>query len=663
MASSLMAFVKEKARQRITDDTDFLQRYLYFFEMRVPMEVATVGGFLGFLFPLILPPKSYTMTEPFTVEATPTQGGGLYVEENGIVQRTIRIQGNTGFKPRPLKLRLGDAFPAILDSSQKSYSRELPELIMDKISGQRHFQYLQDAVFRTYADLKRDPATAAETSLIFHNPKDRESWLVVPKEFTLSRDSGNPLIYNYSIDLLVVDKADRVNADFSEDKSIFDSIKDTLRSLKKGIDLISGAVNDLTALVADIKSVVNIIDNILDAATGIIDAVTNFVEGVTELIETPYQFVESLIAMSESARAMVNSFNELADRARNIPDTIDQKLAAIQDGAEIIGSYPRSFERSVDTLIREKREQQESRRSLSNERKQDALGFGSPSTFDEVRSLGTQLTAGDVQSAEGEITTGSLVRNYRSAREVEIEDGDTMAGLAARYMGDARLWQYIAILNGLKPPYIDSQASAPLVGGAGVGSTASGSATGSDERPFSKTLGVGSKVLIPTNQMSSLDLPVLPVAGVRTSEPAENQFLGTDLLLVAVGRYYGSSREQYDIPIDSEMGSVDVQMVAGVNNLSQAIIIRMLTDRGSDALYRDLGVHRIVSLGFTAMDMSIARFRVVDALSHDPRISSVRLNRFSQGDADSPLTADQLKIDLSVGIRGFAKSRPMQVIL
>ena len=664
MAISLVNFVREKARQKLTDDEDFLKRYLYFFELRVPPEVSTVGPFLDYLFPLILPPKSYTMTEPFTLEATPTQGGGLYVEENGIVQRSIRIRGTTGFKPRYLPGTIfGNAFPAVLDASQKSHSRELPGVVLAKISGQRHFHYLQDAVFRTYADLKRDPATAAGTQLIFHNPKDRESWLVAPKEFTLEQDAGAPHLYNYSIDLLVVDKADAIRADFSEDKGIFDSIRDTLRMIKKGADLIAGGINDLTALVGEIKSVVNAIDDILDAAGDIYDSVTNFVEGLTELIELPYTFVESTIDLVESAQTAINSFNELGARTSAIPDVVSQKFATMQDGLEIVGAFPASYERALDGILRGKREQQEQRRSVSDERKQDALDFGSPSTLSAYQALGTQLTAGDVQSAEGQITAGSAVQKYKSAREIQIEENDTLATLAARYLGDARQWQYLAAINGLKPPFIDAQANAPLVGGVGTGSTTSGTATGADESPFSKTLGVGSKILVPTNQKSALDMPLLPVMGVKTEESAENQFLGTDLELAAVSGLYGSSRAVYDIPIDTERGSVDARLIAGKKNLGQAITIRLLTDRGSDVLYRNLGVHRIVSLNFTPLDLAVARFRVVDAISGDARVSSVQLIRFEQGEEGSAQSADQLKVDLTVRIRGFSESRPIQVVL
>ena len=212
-------------------------------------------------------------------------------------------------------------------------------------------------------------------------------------------------------------------------------------------------------------------------------------------------------------------------------------------------------------------------------------------------------------------------------------------------------------------PFHRRPGQCPFGGGVGTGSTTTGTATGADESPFSKTLGVGSKILVPTNQKSALDMPLLPVMGVKTEESAENQFLGTDLELAAVSGLYGSSRAVYDIPIDTERGSVDARLIAGKKNLGQAITIRLLTDRGSDVLYRNLGVHRIVSLNFTPLDLAVARFRVVDAISGDARVSSVQLIRFEQGEEGSAQSADQLKVDLTVRIRGFSESRPIQVVL
>jgi hypothetical protein len=268
------------------------------------------------------------------------------------------------------------------------------------------------------------------------------------------------------------------------------------------------------------------------------------------------------------------------------------------------------------------------------------------------------LTAGDAQSADGEIIVGGEIRKFKSAREVVISEGDTLAGLASRYLGDARAWQYIAIINGLKPPFLDRQASAPLVSGVGPGAL-SGSATGADESPFPKTLGVGSKILIPSNQRSALDYPILPVVGVKAEESAEKQFLGTDLALEPVYGSLGSSRALYDIPINSELGSVDAKTVSGVDNLAQSVIIRLATERGTDILYKNLGVQKIVGLGFAPLDLALAKFRILDAILADSRVAAVHDVKFSQGETAD--LADQLVVDLKVSVRGFNESRPVRV--
>ena len=656
MAGSTLKYIREMVRQSLMEDSNFLKRYLYFFEMWVPTDVATWGGYFGFLFPLILPPTAYSMEEPFTVEVTPTQGGGLYVEENGIVQRTIRISGHTGFKPRPLKLRLGDAYPATVPMTKRSHGRELPRTILDKISGQRHFQYLQDSVFRTYGDLKRDPTTAKDTKLMFHNPKDQEHWIVVPQRFTLDRDASSPLLYRYNIELLVVGDAGEVRADFSEDKGIMDSIKDFMRTVKNAIDMVTGAFNDLTAMVNEIKIFINGIATILDAVSGILLAAGDFVDGVTELVETPFESIQS------SWKGLEDALQNLQDRVNpddpatppaGLPDATINRLRTMQAGLELMGMYPAIYISSAEVTMKQIREEQEPGRKFGEARLTEALGSEPPTSFDEVNARGTRLTPGDALSARGAVTTGSALKKYKSVRQVTVEQGDTLMGLAARYMGDARAWQYIAIANGLKPPFIDSQASIPLVAGVGTGSTVSGIASGADESPFGNTLGIGSKILIPSNLKSTIDLPILPVAGARVEESAEDQFLGTDLKLEAVSGIEGSGHAMYDIPIDTDLGGMDAMTVSGMNNLKQAVITRLVTEKGTDTLYRAVGMQRVVGLGFSPLDLEMAKFRARESIGSDPRIAAVR-NLMLKQDGDA------LEIDMRAEVRGFAESRPVR---
>ena len=152
MSVSAIAFTKEMIRQGVNQDFNFFKRMLYYFELHIPTLAYGGGAVPGvsnsFMFPLILPPESYSLEEPFAVELTPTQRGGLYSEENGIIFRKIRIKGNTGFKPRMLKTygSLGNpstppvpmtTTPIALDNMEPamtSYSRSLPITLFAKIS-------------------------------------------------------------------------------------------------------------------------------------------------------------------------------------------------------------------------------------------------------------------------------------------------------------------------------------------------------------------------------------------------------------------------------------------------------------------------------------------------------------------------------------------------
>ena len=157
--------IREAARQEATQDENFYKKIIYYFELQVPEEASQFDAAEVFLFPLALNPENYSMNEPFALEKTCTQGGGLYVEEDGIAGRTIQLRGSTGFKPRPLK---GFGTQALkLKIENRSHGRRLLADVFSNLSGQRHFHYLQDVVFRTYSDLKRDPATSEGTNLIF----------------------------------------------------------------------------------------------------------------------------------------------------------------------------------------------------------------------------------------------------------------------------------------------------------------------------------------------------------------------------------------------------------------------------------------------------------------------------------------------------------------
>lgn len=640
MAVSPTQLALESLRQTASSPPDdrYLGLYFHFFELRVPSDIVE-GEVFEYLFPLIINPQSYTLSEPFTVTPTPTQGGGLFVEENGIIQRNIRLSGTLGFKPRR---RIGNAGALyVLKPEQKSFTRALDPFGLQAISGLRHLQYLQDSVFRTYADLKKDPTTAGKTSLIYHNPKDDEHWLVVPQKFDINRDKAQPTLYNYEIELLVVDKAEANDADFSEDGGIIGDIKDAVNTVKRGLALVEGAFNDLTAIAGEITGFVEDITGLIDDVAGIIDSVGRFVDGVVDLIESPLSALDSINNAVESLNNLANTLEEAGEDIRNIPDKARNKWRQIVDGCETIGQHPAKFETPLQKRLRENKDRQDLNRSTSAARRNAAALSSPPQSLDAIEASGTEITPGDVRSAAGTITSGRNVRSFPSAREIDITETDTLVSLAAKYLGDAREWQAIAVLNGLKPPFLDAQASQPLVG---------------DEPVFPFALGVGGKILVPSTRTPPENRPQLPVLGVRREEPAANHLLGTDFKLEAVAGRPGALL--FDIPIDTNRGSVDVQTVSGVANISQAIQTRLRTERGHDVMYRNLGLRRVVGMNSVLVDLEMARFRVQECLEQDSRIAAARKIEFINAGE-----TDQLNIDIDLELRGFSSTANIKAVV
>jgi len=624
--------IRENLRRAATGDDKYFRKWLMFFELQIPAEVSPTPD-NKFLFPLVIPPEAYELGEPFAAEVTPTQAGGLFVEENGIIQRNIRLEGTTGFKPRKMRGRTSQLLATSPDV--RSYTRSLPPFTWDDLSGHSHFMYLQDAVFRTYADLKRDPATADGTKLYFHVPKDDEHWRVIPQKFDLKRGKGERTMYRYSIELLVVDKAHTLENTFSEEVGLFGAIKNLLRAVQAAIDLVSGAIQDLTALIDEIKRFVKNIATILDTIAGVIDAATNFVAGLTELIESPYAVIEGLIGQVEAAQELVAAAEELGDV--QFSATVSNKLRQLVDGLEILGVHPEAFLLATQAAIRGTANESQLSQSVNQTTLDQAAAGTSPTTFAQTDALGTALTPGDVQSAKANLSTSGTARAYTGLRAVVIARGDTLSNLAARYLRDARRWQEIAVVNGLKPPYLPGQEDAPI----GVATL------GGDQM-----LRVGEQIMVPTFGRPTMQQTAVAVLGARPDDPVETRLLGRDLKLVVVGGRPGA--DLLDLEIDRDRGSVGPVVLSGLDCLAQDLRTRMTTDRGSDILYKGLGMERVIGLAGDLATLEIAKFRAGQAITQDPRVASIRTLNFS-------VDQDIVNVDGRVEVRGLDEPLAIQV--
>ena len=625
MATSAIAIAQESSRSVSARDDNYYRKMVYYFELRLP-ETHSPDVVGTYFFPLMVNPGSYSMDEPFAMEETTTLGGGLYVEENGIIRRVISLSGNTGFRPRNLQ-GVNKMATSALSPEQKSFGRNIPKGVAIAISGQRHFQYLQDAAFRTYADFKRDPATSEKTQMIFHNPKDQEHWLVKPMSFRLERDKSKPTLWNYNIQMLAVAPADSVDKDFSEDKDLLDKMKDGLDYVQSGIDTAAGALNDVTAIAGDIENVVSEVGQIISSVGTVLNAASDLVNGVSSLIQSPLALLDQANSLIESALRTNDTLFRAGDEIASLPDNVVQKFRQMEDGLNRIGTHPDLFENPVSVKLENVKAQQDSLRLTTD------TGTSPPTTKNEAALLGTTSTTGDVQTASGRLSLGGSVIKYTGSRRIFLAHGDTLANLAARYLGDSRLWQHIAVLNDLKPPFVIAQADTDLT---------------SEDAVLSGVKGTGDSLLIPTFAKAPKSLPLLPVLGVRSEKSAEEHLLGTDIAVELAGGRTGAPL--YDIPIDVEGGSVDVKVVRGIPNIGQALTMRVNTEKGADTLYKKAGMDRVIGFNIQPVDLELSRFRFVECLGQDPRVSSVRSLDLdaNQGDA--------LIMDADVELRGFTES-------
>ena len=608
--------VLEKSRRVTAVDDQYYRDLLYLFELSVPENIGKTKE--SYLFPMVLNPTEYSLSEPFSVTATTTAEGGLYVEEDGIVQRVIQIRGNTGFKPRPYTG--GDLSKLDTPKTGKSHGRTQTAASMSKsqggVSGHRHFQFLQDMIFRTYADLKRDPSTARGTVLNFHVLKDDEHWRVVPQRFTLKRSASKRVTYNYEIDLLVVGPAEPPRKDNKgkEDKDILDSIKDALRSVESAVNTVNGIIQDITGFVDEIRRTVADVGKLLSNITGIIGNAADFVNGTAALIASPFAAVTTTITSLDAALEKMDAAGTA------FPSTITNSFRRMQDAFDQLGAHPEVFESPSATLIRNLSNSSD----ISSSRTQAALEAiaeeAPPNSFAAQIAKGTGNTPGDLLKARGELGLGRELTQYLSADEYEITQGDSLQSLAAQHLGDARKWRHLAILNGLAAPYIA-------------------------ESGLPHTKKIGDNILIPSLSPPPQRRESLAVAGVLPSAEVRKRVLGTDFEL----RLASGAGKLFDFVVDTEGGSVDLKKVHGVDCLRQGLIQRLSTERGRDPLYIDLGLSRVIAVKIPALDNELIRFRIAQAIGADPRVAAVRNLQIQESSS-----ADTVEIDVDAEVIGLS---------
>lgn len=615
----------EENRQEVNDDKDFLTYGLYFFELGFPAEALGSAGGSGalsgtsYLFPLVINPQSLDVTDIFTAEFVPTAQGGLYVEENGIQRRELMIRGTTGFQPKRGRAKNQATVGTPNWNLTKPSFNLRPGGPLAEYSGQRHFHFLQDRVFRIYGELKRDPRYAKETYMNFINTKDGEAWRIIPTAFTMSRSASRNNLYQYAIRAVIVDKARLPNVieSYLDPRTAIDQFTDAAATAQRYANLGNAAVNDVTGVLTDLDRQVNGALSVINNASSIIRNVENSVgaleSGLSRILTVPLSQVRaSALALESLIQRLVNLPGRIRDNVAfslwQLVDTFD----GLSINTDLYASSPTlDLSRSTDNT-----------RPAAGQ-SNSALTAAANSGITTLAQLGNRAhlpAAGDLSRQSGLPYREPQTTQISGEFTVTTRRGDTLSTLASKYLGTPGRWRELAVLNNLRYPYI-SESGAP------------------------GTVVVGDEIRIPSNTVAPEVTSPPGIIGVPQTATVAERLLGRDFKIEK------TENGEFDFVADPESDNSDVKTVAGVANLQQALAVRILTTLGENPLFPNLGMPRVIGNSNAILDREIIRLRIRQAVENDPRINSV-LSVTTQTTG----SADQALIDYTVSVRGFSNA-------
>ena len=563
-------------------------------------------------FELQINPSEFQQDEVFAVEVTPTLRG-VVVEHHGAILKDIVISGTTGISPNRKD-----------GGSSRNTGRPF---LQSGTSGYEEFNELR-SYFRMYIEAKRlDTRKFDQLRMVFKNYKDQESIFVEPTKFTMKRSATRPLMYDYSISLKGVgvatfakDIAEGIGPFLNAVDDVVDKVitgMDTANKVLNGsIGLINRTLRDFTSLVLTpsriIKQAVLNFRGGLASTIGAANAAGSTI-GIKKLF-TP-DFIENIrtgeLEPAPSKPVITRTFfngiiKNVQDAETSLSDAFGRDLTAYN---AVVGRTP-----TIAAINRESTfAELQVLNALSQLKRSLLLMTAQQELFFEKNVFETNL---EVFEFYGNKIT---LQTPNSVRVVKILGDDNIQTLAAREMGDVDKFREIVMLNNLKPPYID-----PL-GGPGV-------------------LTPGSNILIP-QQQSVGDFAVKKNKGyeiTKTMSESEKN-MGVDLRINGDG----------DLAFTN---SGDFDLLAGVENITQAIAVRLALERGGLKRHLRFGTGLQIGGKLRGNGLQDLREEILSSLGADPRIESIPF-------AELKREGNTVNINLILKLRQLEQPVPIPITL
>jgi len=517
-------------------------------------------------------PKTLDLDEPASMTITPTQDGGQFVEHQGSVYKTITITGTTGLRPN--RSQQNSLIPILGVPNPFAVTPIEPTTLLPpgESSGFQDFIDLRN-LFRRYFDFKADPAISSSIIMVWQNGKEGEFYLVEPVSFKTKRDASNPVTFAYEIQLRTISKVTFLLERRPDSRIQRNALQQVTGTLAQIVRELSAALNTVNSLVDRTIGVAQAtINEVTAPARALLDGLTGVLATTAQGLAIPRNSVallaNSAIGLMESLASFQNQVNAYTQQGISTQWALVREAAKrIQRASTRVTSQDKLFSPSIGQQFDTRAS---AYRNTDNDGRPPLTG-GSPTDLQNV-------TAGN----------GTALAT--------INGGDNIYTISQRLLGDQARWKELVITNNLKQPYID-----PTGDGVNV-------------------LRPGDTILFPTSGGETLS-GVSPTKVAQQSDLTTR--LGLDLRLRA--EQGAGGLPIYDIGGNPQG---DLDQIEGLDNLSQAIVIKFSTEQGTLPTHPNFGVQ--APIGRKVLLRSLVGFQLNTraSLLGDTRISDVRALSF-----------------------------------
>jgi hypothetical protein len=429
-------------------------------------------------------------------------------------------------------------------------------------SGFEEFHELR-SYFRSYVEAKRvdDTSNGFETRLIFKNYKDSEYLFVEPQKFTMKRSASRPHLYDYTIVLKAIGVAEGQKNGNLGKFGIISDIADKLDQASELISIGTAIINESVGLIRQVERDVN---NTLFGPLRSINSALTAMKGGQSSLFGPFgitkRFFESFD--NELGRIKAN-FNDLLGKDISSYNNAVGRVSTVVGTAGRESTYPELQVLNGMNKIK---------RGVSILLSENAL-FAEDASDETAR----------VKEFYGDKVT---FRKASSTRNAAILGDDNLQTIAARELGDPDRFKELISLNNLKFPYIDE------AGGEGV-------------------LKPGDPVIIPQS------------TGANDTGVKKNKEFEITRLLNEAEKNLGVDIRLNNNNDLATSNTGDLDLIAGIDNMSQAIIVKLLLEPGSLQRHPEIGTGLEIGRKSSNARLSEIRRNIVSSFSSDLRVEAI----------------------------------------